>query len=54
MCVPSPITVQVFDIAGKGIANHSSFSEAVYKARAIFFKTFGIPPIRLEDGNPSH
>ena len=27
-----------FDIAGKGIANHSSFSEAVYKARSIFLK----------------
>ena len=27
-----------FDIAGKGIANHSSFSEAVYKARSIFLR----------------
>jgi len=27
-----------FDIAGKGIANHSSFSEAVFKARSIFLK----------------
>ena len=34
----SPDHGTAYDIAGKGIANTTSFEEALFKARAIFFR----------------